>query len=75
MSIVYGYCLYINSNKNPSGDEIAKANVNFFTTTSYNTSKYNPLLNIQHDAGRGAASGCMWPRGFGAPLQPRPYLL
>jgi len=28
-------------------------------TTSYNTSnsKYNPLLNIQHDAGRGAASG------------------
>jgi len=32
--------------------------VNFFTTTSYNTSKYNPLLNIQHDAGRGAACGC-----------------
>jgi len=32
--------------------------VNFFTTTSYNTSKYHPLLNIQHDAGRGAASGC-----------------
>jgi len=29
-----------------------------FTTTSYNTSKYNPLLNIQHDAGHGAASGC-----------------
>jgi len=29
-----------------------------FTTTSYNTSKYNPLLSIQHDAGRGAASGC-----------------
>ena len=42
--------------KNSSGDEIA--NVNFFTTTSYNTSKYNPLLNIQHDGGRGAASGC-----------------
>jgi len=42
--------------KNSSGDEIA--NVNFFTTTSCNTSKYNPLLNIQHDAGRGAASGC-----------------
>jgi len=42
--------------KNSSGDEIV--NVNFFTTTSYNTSKYNPLLNIQHDAGRGAASGC-----------------
>jgi len=34
------------------------ANVNFFTTTSYNISKYNPLLNIQHGAGRGAASGC-----------------
>ena len=32
--------------------------MNFFTTTSYNTSKYNPLLNIQHDAGRGAASEC-----------------
>jgi len=32
--------------------------VNFFRTTWYNTSKYNPLLNIQHDAGRGAASGC-----------------
>jgi len=32
--------------------------VNFFTTTSYDTSKYNPLLNIQYDAGRGAASGC-----------------
>jgi len=29
-----------------------------FTTTSCNTSKYNLLLNIQHDAGRGAASGC-----------------
>jgi len=29
-----------------------------FTTTSYNTSKYNPLLNIQHDAGCSAASGC-----------------
>jgi len=43
-------------NKNSSGDEIA--NVNFSMTTSYNTSKYNPLLNIQHDAGRGAASGC-----------------
>ena len=43
-------------NKNSPGDEIA--NVNFFTTTSYNTSNYNPLLNIQHDAGRGAASGC-----------------
>jgi len=42
-------------NKNSSGDEIA--NVNFFATTSYNTSKYNPLLNIQHEAGRGAASG------------------
>jgi len=25
--------------------------VNIFTTTSYNTSKYNPLLNIQHNAG------------------------
>jgi len=34
--------------RNLSGDEIA--NVNFFTTTSHNTSKYNPLLNIQHDA-------------------------
>ena len=43
-------------NNNSSGDEIA--NVNFFTTTSYNTSKCNLLLNIQHDAGRGAASGC-----------------
>ena len=43
-------------NKISSGDEIA--NVNFCTTTSHNTSKYNPLLNIQHDAGRGAASGC-----------------
>ena len=32
--------------------------MNFCTTTSYNTSKYNPLLNIQHDAGRGVASGC-----------------
>jgi len=42
-------------NKNSSGDEIA--NVNFFTTTSYNTSKYNPLLNIQHDSGRDAATG------------------
>ena len=42
-------------NKNSSGDEIA--NVNFFTTTSYNTSKYNPLMNIQHDAGRGATVG------------------
>jgi len=44
--------------KNSSADEIA--NVNFFTTTSYNTgtSKYNPLLIIQHDAGHGAASGC-----------------
>jgi len=30
--------------------------VNFFTTTSHNTSKYNPLFNIQH--GRDAASGC-----------------
>jgi len=29
-----------------------------FTTTSCNTLKYNLLLNIQHDAGRGAASGC-----------------
>ena len=29
------------------------------TTTSYNTSKYNPLLNIQHDAGRATASGCV----------------
>jgi len=46
----------IKINKNSSGDEIA--NVNFFTTTSYNTSKYNTLLNIQNDAGRGAASGC-----------------
>jgi len=28
-------------------------------TISYNTSKYNPLFNIiQHDAGRGAMSGC-----------------
>ena len=36
----------------------AMRNVNFFTTTSYNSSKYNPLLNIQHDAGRGAASAC-----------------
>jgi len=45
-----------NNNKNSSGDEIA--NVNFFTTTWYNSLKYNPLLNIQHDAGRGAASGC-----------------
>jgi len=44
------------NNKNSSGDEIA--NVNFLMTTSYNTSKYNPLLNIQHNAGRGAASGC-----------------
>ena len=35
-------------NKNSSGDEIA--NVNFFTTTSHDTSKYNPLLNIQRDA-------------------------
>jgi len=43
-------------NKNSPGDEIAI--VNFFTTRSYNTSKYNQLLNIQHDAGRGAASGC-----------------
>jgi len=43
-------------NKNSPGDDIA--NVNLFTTTSYNTSKYNPLLNIQHDAGRAAASGC-----------------
>ena len=43
-------------NKNSSEDETA--NVNFCTTTSYNTSKYNPLLNIQHDAGRGTASGC-----------------
>jgi len=42
--------------KNSSGDEIA--NVNLYTITSYNTSKYNPLLNIQHNAGRGAASGC-----------------
>jgi len=42
--------------KNSSGDEIA--NVNSFTTTSYNTSKYNPLLNIQHDAGSGAVGGC-----------------
>jgi len=42
--------------KNSSGDEIA--NVNFFTTTSHNTSKYNPLVNIQHDAGHAAASGC-----------------
>jgi len=32
--------------------------VNFFTITLYNTSKYNPLLNIEHDVGRGAASGC-----------------
>jgi len=32
--------------------------VNFFTTTSHDTSKYNPLLNLQHDASRGAASGC-----------------
>jgi len=62
-------------NKNSSGDEIA--NVNFFTTTSYNTSKYNPccILITQHDAGRGAASGCGWPRGISALLQPRPYLL
>jgi len=44
------------SDKNSSGDEIA--NVNFFTTTSYNTSKYNPLFNVQHDAGRSAVSGC-----------------
>jgi len=44
------------THENSSGDEIA--NLNFFTTTSYNTSKYNPLLNIQHNAGRGAASGC-----------------
>jgi len=44
------------SDKNSSGIEIA--NVNFFTTTSYNTSKYNPLLNIQHDARGGAAIGC-----------------
>ena len=41
---------------NSSGDEIAT--VNFFTTASYNTSKYNPLLNIKHDPGRGGASGC-----------------
>ena len=47
------YCI---SYKNSSGDEIA--NVNFFTTTSYNTSKCNPSLNIQHDADRDAASGC-----------------
>jgi len=31
-------------NKNSSGDEIV--NANFLTSTSYNTSKYNPLLNI-----------------------------
>jgi len=43
-------------NKNSSGDEIA--NVNFFTTTSHYTSKYNILLNIQNDAGRCAVSGC-----------------
>jgi len=45
----------ITINKNSSGDEIA--NVNFFMTTSYNTSKYNPLLNIQHDAGRALRVG------------------
>jgi len=45
-----------NAYKKSSGDEIA--NVNFCTTTSYNTSKYTSLLNIQHDAGRSAASGC-----------------
>jgi len=44
------------ADKNSPGDEIA--NVNFFTIKSYNTSKYNPLFNIQHDAGRCAASGC-----------------
>ena len=49
------HCLLLQY-KNSSGDEIA--NVNFFTTTSHNTSKYNPLLNIPHDAGRAAASGC-----------------
>jgi len=42
--------------KNSPGDEIA--NVNIFTTTSHNTSKYNPLLNIQHDEGGAAAIGC-----------------
>jgi len=44
------------NDKNSPGDEIA--NLNFFTTTLYNTSKHNPLLNIQHDAGRGTTSGC-----------------
>jgi len=44
------------------------------------TSKYNPLLNIQHDAGlRGTASGVAPPVGvaawhYFAPLLPRPYL-
>ena len=30
----------------------------FFTTTSYNTSKYNPLLNIQHVAPRVGVASC-----------------
>jgi len=59
------YCSW-KYHKNSSGDEIA--NVNFFTTTSHNTSKYNPLLNIQHNTGR----EWVWPHGISAPLQPRP---
>jgi len=48
LCLVYAYSRH-GATRNSSGNEIA--NVNFFT------SKYNPLLNIQHDAGRGVASG------------------
>jgi len=45
--------------RNSSGDEIAR--VNFFYDdilhVRQNIYIYNPLLNIQHDAGRGSASG------------------
>jgi len=45
-----------NKKRNSSGDEIA--NVIFLRPHRTILQKYNPLLNIQHDAGRGAASGC-----------------
>jgi len=42
VKVLLGDCLY---NKNSSGDEIA--NVNFFTTTSHNTSKSPGTISIK----------------------------
>jgi len=57
--------------KNSSGDEIANVNFLYDDTLHACTSKYSPLLNIQHDAGcrrtRQWRREWAWPRGITVP--------